>query len=105
MSKPNRLQDALKAKADGPEITARPAKAMPPQPSTEPSSRSGKIMVSAYMPKEVRGSFRLIQAQRPDKQMQELIASEVDSKVKTTIGARLMLKSKCEIPGLKKAVT
>lgn len=74
MSKPNRLQDALKAKADGPEITARPAKAMPPQPSTEPSSRSGKIMVSAYMPKEVRGSFRLIQAQRPDKQMQELIA-------------------------------
>jgi hypothetical protein len=74
MSKPNRLQDALKAKADGPEIAARAAKATPLKPLTEPSSRSGKIMVSAYMPKEVRGSFRLIQAQRPDKQMQELIA-------------------------------
>ena len=74
MSKPNRLQDALKAKADGPEIAARTIKAAPPKPSPEPSSRSGKIMVSAYMPKEVRGSFRLIQAQRPDKQMQELIA-------------------------------
>ncbi len=73
MSKPNRLQDALKEKAQGTESVKRTAT---PDDKTESKehSRTGKVMISAYMPKEVRASFRLIQAQHPEKQIQDLMA-------------------------------
>ena len=74
MSKPNRLQNALKAKAEGSQIAARPTTTVPRASSPRTPSRTGKVMISAYMPPEVRASFRLIQARHPEKKMQELMA-------------------------------
>jgi len=80
MTKPNRLQNALRERAQGPApISSMPKiEVVPPAGETgggsKESSRVGKVMISAYMPKEVRSSFRLIQAKHPDRQMQDLMA-------------------------------
>jgi hypothetical protein len=78
MSKPNRLQNALKEKAKGPEPLAKTVAASREKAAGKDTSRVGKVMISAYMPKEVRGSFHLIQAQHPDKQIQDLLAEALN---------------------------
>jgi hypothetical protein len=78
MNKPNRLQNALKEKAKGPEPEVKTVVASHEKAVSKNTSRVGKVMISAYMPKEVRGSFRLIQAQHPDKQMQDLMAEALN---------------------------
>jgi len=78
MNKPNRLQNALKEKAKGPERETKIIAPSREKVANKDNSRIGKVMISAYMPKEVRGSFRLIQAQYPDKQMQDLMAEALN---------------------------
>jgi hypothetical protein len=73
-NKPNRLQDALKGKAQGVKPEANPDPAPEGKTESKENSRTGKVMISAYMPKEVRASFRLIQAKHPEKQIQDLMA-------------------------------
>ena len=74
MTKPNRLEDALKAKAQGSPPAPPPASRPRPVTRGKATSRAGKVMISAYFAPEVRASFRLIQARHPDRQMQHLLA-------------------------------
>jgi len=75
MTKPNRLQNALNKEAQGPALLSKPeAEKQTEVASNKNTSRTGKVMISAYMPKEVRSSFHLIQAKLPERQLQDLMA-------------------------------
>jgi len=75
MAKPNRLQSALNKEAQGPALLSKPeAEKQTGVAATKNTSRAGKVMISAYMPKEVRSSFYLIQAKLPERQLQDLMA-------------------------------
>src|SRR3982750_803793 len=73
---PNLLADALKRKAQGvvPALSATPKVEQPRRGrSIRSAGRTGKIMVSGWLPLEARSSFRMIQAKHPEKLMQDLI--------------------------------
>ena len=75
MTKTNRLQNALKEKAQGSIVSAEQTEAKQrDRGSKKTASRTYKVMISAYMPKEVRASFHLIQAKNPERQLQDLMA-------------------------------
>ena len=71
MPKPNKLQAALREKAQGDTVKSKPAET----PATTPkaTTRKGKVMVSGWLPLEAKSSFRLIQAKHPEKLMQDLV--------------------------------
>src|SRR5881398_2034455 len=68
MTKPNRLQAALREKAQG--DTAKPTPVETPTATPKAPTRKGKVMVSGWLPLEAKSSFRLIQAKYPEKLMQ-----------------------------------
>jgi hypothetical protein len=71
MTKPNRLQAALREKAQG--DTAKPKPVETTTAAPRATTRQGKVMVSGWLPLEAKSSFRLIQAKHPEKLMQDLI--------------------------------
>jgi hypothetical protein len=75
MTKPNRLQSALNKEAQVPAPFSKPeAEKQTEVAVNKNTSRASKVMISAYMPKEVRSSFHLIQAKLPERQLQDLMA-------------------------------
>lgn len=72
MTKPNRLQDALREKARGDAAKPKPVQAARATPKA--ATRKGKVMVSGWLPLEAKSSFRLIQAKHPEKLMQDLVS-------------------------------
>jgi hypothetical protein len=43
-----------------------------------PAGRTGKIMVSGWLPIEARSSLRMIQAKHPEKLVQDLVAEAMN---------------------------
>lgn len=65
------LKEALNDTAQGEASTPKPDETRPA--TTRSRTRTGKVMVSGWLPIEAKSSFRLIQASHPEKLMQDLV--------------------------------
>src|SRR6266849_4614854 len=83
MTKPNRLQAALREKAQG--DTAKPTPVETPTATPKATTRKGKVMVSGWLPLEAKSSFRLIQAKYPEKLMQDLVTEALMTSLLSTM--------------------